>query len=276
MSTDQRTLYRSCRAIIDGEWTAGLELATLGPLNHARWITLAVRLNYLYMSTPNPSEEIVRLAWFVVTIYSVIWFQAKRDWKAHQAPELVFRVMKLIHSLPLDERRILCPVFERGYLYWIHPEQLLLGCLASDDPDVRSRAVARIIQIRSARLESSEVVGKKPGRKPAPTVRVVELPNPIYSAKDFTTMIDWDTSQVTEPPVLRDLSDAEIKAFQTTPFACIQPSNTQFVERSIQLIAKNGLRSTSQTLRRGHAHATLESQARRSGPVSGIKSGFAK
>ena len=51
-------------------------------------------------------------------------------------------------------------------------------------------------------------------------------------------MIDWSKSQVTEPPVLRDLSEEDIKAFQTTPFTCIQPSNTQFVERSIQLIAK--------------------------------------
>ena len=202
MSTDQTTLYRSCRAIIDGKWTASLELATLGPLNHARWITLALRLNYLYMSTPNPSEEISRLAWFVVTIYGVIWFLAKRNWKAYQAPEIVFRVMKLIHGLPLHERRILCPVFERGFLYWMHPEQLLLGCIASDDADVRSRAVARVIQIRSTRSESSKVVvGKKRGRKPA--VRVLELPNPVYSAKDFTTMIDWNESQVTEPPLLR-------------------------------------------------------------------------
>ena len=277
MTTDQKMLYRSCRDIIDGKWTSSLELATLGPVNHARWITLALRLNYLYMSTPNPSEEIVRLAWFVVTIYAVIWFLAKRNWKAHQAPELVFRAMKLIHRLPLHKRRILCPVFERGFLYWMHPEQLLLGCIASDDPDVRSRAVARIIQTRSVRSESSKgVVGKKRGRKPASTVRVLELPNPIYSAKDFTSMIDWSKSQVTEPPVLRDLSEEDIKAFQTTPFTCIQPSNTQFVERSIQLIAKNGTRSASQTLRSGHAHATLESQERRSGPGSTSKAAYAK
>ena len=70
MSTDQKTLYHSCRAVIDGKWTTGLELGTLGPLNHARWITLALRLNFLYMSTADPSEEIQRLAWFVVTIYA--------------------------------------------------------------------------------------------------------------------------------------------------------------------------------------------------------------
>ena len=92
----------------------------------------------------------------------------------------------------------------------MHPEQLLLGCIASDDPDVRSWAVARIIQIRSVRSESSKgVVGKKRGRKPASTVRVLELPNPIYFAKDFTSMIDWSKSQVTEPPVLQDLSEED-------------------------------------------------------------------
>ena len=266
MSTDQKTLYKSCRAVIDGKWSTGLELGTLGPLSHARWITLALRLNFLYLSTPNPSHEIKRLAWFVVRIYGNLWFQGKCNWKAYQAPELVFKTMKLLHALPTDEQRILTPVFERGFLYWLHPEQLLLGCLSSSDPDVRARAIARIVKIRSESSQSSElVVGRKRGRQPASDkVRVLELPDPIYTAEDFSTMINWEDSQKTEPPLLRDLSIEQIRAFQETPFTCEEPSNTQHVERFIQLIAKNGTRSTLSTLRRGICHATIESQARRS------------
>ena len=274
MSTDQRTLYASCRAVIDGKWSTGLELGTLGPLNHARWITLALRLNFIYMATVDPPEEITRLAWFVVNIYGYLWFLAKSRWRAYQAPEIVFKTMKLIHALPLHEQRIICPVFERGFLYWMHPENLFLACLASNDADIRSRAIARIIQIRAdASGSSSTVMGRKRGRKSAPKVRILELPDPIYSAQDFSSMIDWDQSQKTEPPLLRDLSKGQIEAFQTTPFTCEQPSNTQHVERFIQLIAKNGTRAASSTMRRGLCHATINSRSRRSGNNS--KAAFA-
>ena len=227
------------------------------------------------MSDPNPSEEITRLAWFVVRIYGALWFQAKCNWKAFQAPQLVFQTMKLVHSLPADERRIIVPVFERGFLYWCHPEQLMLGCLASSDPDIRARAIARIVKIRSDVSQSSKVVvGRKRGRKPASEVRVLELPNPVYTADDFSTMIDWNESQLTEPPLLRDLTNEQIEAFQDTPFTCEEPSNTQHVERFIQLIAKNGTRAASATLRRGLCQATIESRNRRSKTTT--KAAFAK
>ena len=115
-------------------------------------------------------------------------------------------------------------------MFWIHPEQLFLGCLASEDPDIRLRAVARIIKLRSNKAAQPQVaVGKKRGRKPTPTVRTLELPDPIYEAEDFSTMIDWESAQQTEPPYLRDLSNEEILSFQTTPFTCQEPSNTQHV-----------------------------------------------
>ena len=172
--------------------------------------------------------------------------------------------MKKIHSLPIHERRVLTPVFERGFLYWIHLEQLTLGCLASEDPDTRSRAIARIIKLRSnQQAQPKPAIGKKRGRKPTPTVRTLELPDPIYEANDFSTMIDWDSAQQTEPPYLRDLSNEEIQAFQTTPFTCEEPSNTQHVERAIQMIAQKGTSAASSTLRQGLSHATVLSRARR-------------
>ena len=57
MSVDQKLLYRSCRAIIDGVCPPDLAKRTLGPLFHVRWITLALRINFLYMSIASPSEE---------------------------------------------------------------------------------------------------------------------------------------------------------------------------------------------------------------------------
>ena len=102
------------------------------------------------MSTSEPSEELCRLAWFVVNVYSLLWFRAKKQWRATEAPAITYKAMKLITDLKaehLDENQILEPVFKRGLMHWAHSEQLLLACLADLDADVRGRAVARIIQL---------------------------------------------------------------------------------------------------------------------------------
>ena len=100
------------------------------------------------------------------------------------------------------------------------------------------------------------VNGKKRGRKRTITVRVLQLPDPVYTATNFTNMIDWESSQMTEPPILRDLTNDQILAFQDCPSTCKEPSNSQFVERNIQMIAKQGIRAASSTLRQGLSHAT--------------------
>ena len=68
-------LYESCKAIIKAfahpHWLNGR------PVTNERWLTLAVRINFLYMSMPNPAPEITRMTVFIVTIYAYLWFKAK-------------------------------------------------------------------------------------------------------------------------------------------------------------------------------------------------------
>ena len=265
MSVDQNILYRSCHAIIEGVCPLSLAQRALGHVCHARWLTLAIRINFLYMTFGEPSVELFRLANFVVTVYSYLWFSSKLKWRAIDAPSVVFDAMKLINGLPIDAQRILKPVFERGF-YWGHSEQLFLGCLASDDPDVRAEAVARIISLRhraNPEPQPSTSSGRRRKRKePKSDVRIFQLPIPVYSATHFAKMIDWSMEQVTEPPFLRKFSDEDVKNFETNPLVLTIPSNSQFVERFIQLITKNGTRAASPTIRDGLCHATLHSRQR--------------
>ena len=175
MSVDQNILYRACRAVITGHCPADLAQRTLGPVFHARWLTLAIRVVFLYMSIAQPSEHLFRLTWFVVNIYCYLWFKAKCQWRATEAPLIAFDAMKLIDSLPDHEKLVLCPVFERGFMYWAHPEQLFLGCLASSDDDMRARAVARIIRLRHPAEAAVEKANPKK-RKTKSVVRIFELP----------------------------------------------------------------------------------------------------
>ena len=68
---------------------------------------------------------------FVICIYATLWFNSKLKPRATEAAKIVFKAMKLIASLPAEERKVVEPTFERGF-YWGHAENLFLGCLASD------------------------------------------------------------------------------------------------------------------------------------------------
>ena len=140
MSVDQSIFYRACRAVIDGVCPPDLAKRKLGKVHHARWLTLAIRILFLYMSTASPSEDLCRMAWFTVNVYGFLWFTAKQRWRVTDAAPIVFDAMNRVYALKekhVDEYRVVYPVFERGFLYWCHPEQLLLGCLACEDAAVR-------------------------------------------------------------------------------------------------------------------------------------------
>ena len=150
-SVDQLLLYRSCLAIIEGVCPPDLMKRTLGKVHHARWITLALHINFLYMTCPEPSEELYRLCWFVINVYCTLWFSAKKNWRATFAPILTFEALKLI-----KEREKLCPVFQRGFGHWAHLEQVLLCCLRSDDIDLGSKGIVVILKIREGKTKHDE------------------------------------------------------------------------------------------------------------------------
>ena len=58
----------------------------------------------------------------------------------------------------------------------------------------------------------------------------------------YYNMINWNKSQITGPPYLKDMSDDQIKGLVEDPLVLDVPSNTQFVERLVQMVAKLGQR----------------------------------
>ena len=62
---------------------------------------------------------------------------------------------------------------------------------------------------------------------------------------------------VTSPPILRQISDEAIKKNEDLPLEINVPSNTQHVERLIQLMAKNATRKATSKLRNGLCKATI-------------------
>ena len=61
LSTDQFYAYRLCWCIMLGDVDKDMELSEVGPLYHARWLTMACRILRLYVSETKPSKNLATL-----------------------------------------------------------------------------------------------------------------------------------------------------------------------------------------------------------------------
>ena len=265
MSSDQKLLYQASVAIRSGSVPANLAKVTIGPVFHARWITLATRILFLYMVTSNPSPELYRMAWFVVNIYCYLWFLAKRRCSAAYGPVIAFEAMRLIKQLPDEERQVVSVPFERGFMNWGHSEQLFLAGLACDDGDIRCQAVARILKARHNSQPKPLKAGskRKASAVAASPVRKFEIPSPNYDATSFWNMIDWSKEQITPPPYLRGYTDEQLRQFENSPLTMTIPSNSQFLERFIKVSTDNGMKAGSAKRRDGRNKATIGGRKKR-------------
>ena len=83
---------------------------------------------------------------------------------------------------------------------------------------------------------------------PGTPVRIFRVPKPVYSATGFESIIDWNSEQIC-PPYVRDYSEEQIRQFEIVPLVLNVPSNSQHVERFIQVSAKVGTKAVSSVAR---------------------------
>ena len=85
LSNDQRLLLEYVLGISRGRVSPRFAAWKIGPLNHARWLTLSIRLMCLWTREPYPPElhdQLYQVIKFIVQVYAVSWFQIKRDSKS--------------------------------------------------------------------------------------------------------------------------------------------------------------------------------------------------
>ena len=78
LSSDQLSFFEIVNAVKTGVVLHRFNSRTPGRLNHARWLTLANRVLRLYISTEDPSNELILLAKLIVNSYAVVWFDIKK------------------------------------------------------------------------------------------------------------------------------------------------------------------------------------------------------
>ena len=99
LSSDQRLLLEYVRGVSAGEVNPRYASWKIGPLNHARWLTLAIRILSLYVKGQCPPESTVKLRTlveYIVSTYAVSWFEIKRDSKFHNQPKYLYSMIERI------------------------------------------------------------------------------------------------------------------------------------------------------------------------------------
>ena len=130
LSRDQLLLGTSCfsismqytKATSTGTITKKLEAQTAGPLNHTRWLTLAVRIQQLSNRTPTTTEGHQMVADFVQRVYTPSWFWIKYHRKFTSSPSNLHYQMELVMIHPEEVQNIVKPVVQRD-TYFADPLQ---------------------------------------------------------------------------------------------------------------------------------------------------------
>ena len=231
MSRDFVLLYRYSRAVSEGSVSDDLASQKPGPLNHARWGTLALRVLIHYTRSTNPPDQLVEMVKFIVQVYSVTLFNTSYKSKFTSGAPLLFEMMNLIKTQSEEVQQIAKPVVQNN-AYFAHPENVLAAMLADEDEEVRRDAVNKILALRKMKNEPKK-------SKMIRGIRVFKVPKLNWDASKYIEIFDWTTTNITEPPVTKSFSEDDLlTAFEAPLLFPDYSLHTQAVERAVKLVSE--------------------------------------
>lgn len=252
LSTDQKYLYSICIAVAIGACSSDLALQKPGPVCHSRWLTTANRILRLYMATENPTDNLVTLATFVMSVYAPMWFHIKTKSACTEGSKHLWRMIKYSRYLEKHLRDAVDEVIQRNG-YFGHAENILLAMLADERSQIRELAYRRILAARNENASSTRI-------------REFRVPRLNFNASDYTELVDWQEIDRYEPPLLRSRSIAQIEewvksnvAEQVSEIAQF-PCHTQGTERCIRLVTEAAASVCGTVARDGFIRARIASR----------------
>ena len=162
---------------------------------------------------------------------------------------LLRSVVCLSRYLPDELEQVIDPVLKRNS-FFAHPENLLLAMITDDRIHVRKLGLRRILKARSQRVAG---------------VRKFTVPALNYDSSDYIEMIDWQTTHITVPSLIFEVSDTvimdwvksnESQIVEFHRFSC----QTQAVELWVKLVTQASAAVCGQTSRDGFIRSRLESR----------------
>lgn len=249
LSTDQKYLYEMVQAIGEGTVSSQLAAKQPGKISHARWLTTANRILRLYVSTEGPSNELNILTEYVIKVYATTWFLVKHKSPCKYGPKHLFHLIQASRYLPTKFKDTVNKVIQRN-AFFAHPENVLLAMLADDRKYIRELALRRVLKSRVSRNDNQ--------------IRDFKVPKLNFAATDYTELIDWQSEEVTEPPLTKSISEAVLRNMIVNIPETIEilsfPCHTQAVERHIKMVTEASTSVCGNTARDGVIRAKIASR----------------
>lgn len=250
LSTDQQYLWQMCQAVSKGHCPCDLALRKPGLMNHSRWLTTANRILRLYVGLDTPSNNIKTLVTFIIRVYAPTWFAIKTQPSCKDGAKHLHGMMVRTRYLSSSLKKVIDPVIQRNGFYG-HPENVLLAMITDERPHIRELGLRRIMKARS------HVSANK--------IRRFQVPPLNLNATEYHDMVDWQTLTVTEPPVMMDMTNNELKdmiSAQISPSVIFPrfPCHTQAVERCVKLVTEASAAVCGETSRHGFIRARIASR----------------
>lgn len=254
LSKDQKYLLEISEAIKSGECPKDLSIRDPGPLSHSRWLTTANRALRLYISQENPTAEFQEIVIFILKSYMPMWFCIKKTKLFTDGPKLVHQCIETSRYLKDELKAVIDPVIERNG-FFAHPEHVMITMTQDPRKHIRELGLRRIIKARE----------RDQKRK---TIRTYVAPKLNFSATDYTELNYWTNCEFSSPPLLKDVTDDELKTYIKTEevpkweiLSQKMPVHTQAVERSVKLVSEASAKVCGSAARDGYIRTTLKSRS---------------
>ena len=256
LSCDQQLLYRWTKSIAAGTVPTDLACRVAGPINHSRWLTLAIRLLQLYTVTPDPSAGLKKVIRYICQVYVPGWFHIKCHSKFVYGPLNLFYQICLTNNQPLETQSIVKKVVQRN-AYFAEPGTLLVSMLESDQQEARTKAVDIIKNVRAKPL-------KPPRAKCLRKIRKFKIPPLKWDAANWWDIIDWSKVEIFEPAILSEIDSQLLDQAVTTPIVFPDfPCHSQSVERAVKLVTEAASKVCGADRRHNHIVSVLASRKAR-------------
>lgn len=252
LSTDQLYLYDMCEAISSGSCAENLSKKNPGKMVHSRWLTTGNRILRLYVSSLEPTENLLLLVNFILRVYAPMWFTIKTRPLCIYGAKHLHQTIRLSRYLPDQLKAIIDPVIQRNGFFG-HAENILIAMLADESDTVRVLALRRILKAQQA----------------TPCIRTFQLPKFNFDAENYIDLINWIEVTVTEPPLTRFLNQNDILLCIENPRLVDDlilsrisnfPCHTQATERCVKIVTESAKAVCGPERRDGFIKATLHSR----------------
>lgn len=257
LSTDERYLFEISRAVASGSCSQALANKMPGPSHHARWMTKGSRVLRYYISSKEPSKNLIDIATFIMKVYVPMYFQIKHKHSCIHMSKHFFNILKYSSYLPSHYFKVVRSVCETNF-YAAHPENLLLGMIFDDDACVRKIGYNKILECRKNACDSDKI-------------REYIAPTMIFNTNTicYYELIDWTSEHITEPPFTMRISSHEIHMLSQTGEKIndceilLIPNHIQATERHIKIVSEVTRAAATKERREGIISAKIISRRKR-------------